>query len=197
MVAHNSLIARSRSRGQAAGVEHTLAGLNELVRTNGPGALADVCGGASVFALRPAAGGIVDEGGGTQRFRIPREMDETQEGTMVSPWAATAQRDTVVYPLRKSDRNPFAGVIAIGRKLSNDIVLASVEVSKVHSMVIQTADGWAVRDNGSRNGTFLNFERLAPNVDFPLTSGDQLRFAHIQGMFLDPEQLRTLLTLVR
>ena len=178
-------------------MELTLGGLNERVRTGGPSVIADLYGDAPVIALRPAAGGVVDEGGGTQRFRLPRPKDETHAGTMVSPWAATAQRDTIVYPLRKSDRNPFAGVLAIGRKMSNDIVLASTEVSKIHAMLIQTPDGWALKDGGSRSGTFLNFQRLASNVDFPLSSGDQLRFADIQGMFLTQEQLKTLLTLVR
>jgi hypothetical protein len=178
-------------------VEKTLSGLTELLARSGPQALEELYGDDSVLALRPATGAIVGELGGTQRFRIPRAKNETSAGGIVSPWAATAQKDTIVYPLRKSDRNPFAGVIAVGRRMTSDIVLASSEVSKDHALLKRTADGWALRDSGSRNGTSINFERVASNVDFSLAAGDQLRFADIQGMFLTQPQLVTLLSLVR
>lgn len=60
--------------------------------------------------------------------------------------------------------------IRVGRVNSNDIVLPDVNVSRFHSLFNCTADEVLVSDLGSRNGTFLNGERVV----FPakLKAGD-------------------------
>jgi len=52
---------------------------------------------------------------------------------------------------------------------------ANLGVSKRHAMIRRTASGYEVLDLGSRNGTWLNSERLVPNKPYPLPSGSQLR----------------------
>ncbi len=53
-----------------------------------------------------------------------------------------------------------ADMVALGRDLSNDVVVQDPEVSRWHLQFIRTPDGYSVKDNGSTNGTVLNGVRL-------------------------------------
>jgi len=50
--------------------------------------------------------------------------------------------------------------VTIGRSAGNDLVLADPEVSRRHVRVVQRAEGFAVEDIGSTNGTFVNGQRI-------------------------------------
>ena len=89
------------------------------------------------------------------------------------------QGDGLVVPLIKSDRNPFFGVVAVGRGESCDIQLSSQEVSKHHALFRASPDGWLIQDASSRNGTFVNHLRLTPKHDHRVNPGDQVRFADV------------------
>jgi hypothetical protein len=67
------------------------------------------------------------------------------------------------------------GPVTIGRSEACDIQLAlDPEVSRVHAELDRLGDAWVVADDGlSRNGTFLNGERIAGR--HRLSSGDVLR----------------------
>ena len=58
-----------------------------------------------------------------------------------------------------------------------DIVLDSAAVSRFHARLAQKESGYAVTDMRSKNGTFLNEEILAAGAEYPLKSGDVIRFA--------------------
>jgi len=81
-----------------------------------------------------------------------------------------------VEPLVKSDRNPFDGMITIGRAPNNDICLPAASVSKLHAYFFAEQGEWCLRDSGSANGTFVNGVHLAAGSVVRLTDGAHIRF---------------------
>jgi len=61
----------------------------------------------------------------------------------------------------------------VGRDPSCDIVLADGSVSRKHARIEQRGDNWAVVDQGSANGTFLDSIRVA---EAAIKHGQELRF---------------------
>ncbi|MEM6927185.1 MAG: FHA domain-containing protein [Myxococcota bacterium] len=66
----------------------------------------------------------------------------------------------------------------LGRSRANDTVLAQDAVSGEHAL-IGWDDGWRIRDLGSRNGTFVNGEAVAPGTRRPLVEGDAVSFGTV------------------
>jgi pSer/pThr/pTyr-binding forkhead associated (FHA) protein len=63
--------------------------------------------------------------------------------------------------------------LRVGRDGDVDIVLSDDAVSGRHALVMQDATGTSVEDLGSRNGTFVNEERVEGRRH--LSDGDRLR----------------------
>ncbi len=77
---------------------------------------------------------------------------------------------------RKADAAP--NNITIGRAAQNDIILYNKMVSKSHAYLegAATGEGCSLIDVGSKNGTFLNGEELAPEQKYQLADGDEISF---------------------
>lgn len=74
-------------------------------------------------------------------------------------------------------------VIMVGRDVSNDIVIADAEISRQHTRLTRTPDGYLLEDLGSTNGTYVNGERLmAPRL---MTPGDLVGFGGTVTMTFD------------
>lgn len=72
----------------------------------------------------------------------------------------------------------YTGTNSIGRRSSNQIILADAFASGRHAEIDCSPDGTVVlTDLGSTNGTFVGGERLAPNTPVTLTEATQFRFA--------------------
>jgi FHA domain/zinc-ribbon domain len=69
-----------------------------------------------------------------------------------------------------------------GRHPDSDIFLDDVTVSRRHAEVVRRGEGFAVRDVGSLNGTYLNRERI--ETEQPLENGDELQIGRFKLVFL-------------
>jgi len=75
-------------------------------------------------------------------------------------------------------------VTTVGRHPTSDIFLDDVTVSRRHAEFRRSDDGFAVRDVGSLNGTYVNRERIE---DAGLASGDEVQIGKYRLIFY-PDQ---------
>ncbi len=81
------------------------------------------------------------------------------------------------------------GETTIGRSATCDLVLEGDGVSRNHAAITENGPGFEVRDAGSKNGTFVNGERVeGPR---PLANGDKLAIAGWTVVFENEEQTVT------
>lgn len=85
------------------------------------------------------------------------DSDETFEGNVDRIIIAQKGEAPKVQTLTKS-------TLTIGRLDDNDLVLPGQKVSRHHARLEQTATGWQIVDLGSSNGTFLDDNKLLPDV---------------------------------
>lgn len=78
------------------------------------------------------------------------------------------------------DRIPLHGEgVTIGQSPTNDVPLPfDRTVSRVHCVIEPIASRWCVRDLSSRNGTFVNGERIWGEQ--PLRAGDEIRVGSVR-----------------
>ena len=75
--------------------------------------------------------------------------------------------------------------IAIGRDITNDIVINEAEVSRKHARLTLEGDRYKIEDLDSTNGTYINGQRLiGPHV---LAVGEAIMFGDNVGMIFDGE----------
>lgn len=108
--------------------------------------------------------------------------------------AARVLSGRFVLRVEKSDRNPFAGRISLGRAPNNDLVIRHHSVSKLHAHFLvdgrmsQVGDApmtLRITDVGSANGTLLNGEPLQADEVRATGSGDVLTFGEVTCDLLD------------
>jgi FHA domain-containing protein len=81
----------------------------------------------------------------------------------------------------EEERSP----ITIGRRPDNDVALPwDREVSRNHARLLRAERGWAIVDDQSRNGSFLNGERVTGQR--PLSDGDVFRVGDTVVLFRAP-----------
>lgn len=71
--------------------------------------------------------------------------------------------------------------VTLGTDSSNDISVESPSLSGVHAVFERFGAAWTVRDLGSRNGTFVNGERIIG--ERALRDGDELLLAKLRVVF--------------
>jgi pSer/pThr/pTyr-binding forkhead associated (FHA) protein len=78
------------------------------------------------------------------------------------------------------DRRDLSVPLNIGRALDCDICVRDILLSRHHCRLEPFDDRWIVSDLNSRNGTYINSEKITRHV---LTDGDVLRMGKIQVCF--------------
>lgn len=121
---------------------------------------------------------------------------ETQVRAASNPMVELAQPHHRVISLIKSSRNPFSGMITVGRARNNDVRINSAQVSKIHCFLHQKEGAWWLEDNSSTNGTLLNEDYVEGKTKRPLQSGDEITFGGTATLFLDAVGLAAVLDLV-
>ncbi|WP_036394935.1 FHA domain-containing protein [Mycobacterium kansasii] len=123
----------------------------------------------------PAADAAPDDSGyratGSAAPSVAQEPLEP-ERTLVKRVIATTQR-----LLRYRHRS-----LRIGRSPGSDITVHDPLVSRVHAVLRPTVDGWEIRDKGSRNGTYVNAERVRRVL---LREGDTVTVGNADFAFCD------------
>jgi pSer/pThr/pTyr-binding forkhead associated (FHA) protein len=100
--------------------------------------------------------------------------------TMTASAARLVAGDGKVFVLSSTN-------VTVGRKPENAVVLTGDSyVSGSHARIVYEADGFAVVDVGSTNGTRVNGQKLEPNAPQPLSDGDEVVFGQTALTFRAP-----------
>ena len=82
-----------------------------------------------------------------------------------------------VYEVRKES-------LSIGRSRESDIFLEDLAVSRLHASIISMGNGnYALRDEGSANGTKVNGQAVNKYQPYPLQEGDKIQLGQTVLVF--------------
>jgi len=85
--------------------------------------------------------------------------------------------------------NAFPFGVTVGHAENNDVVLRHDQVSRFHAYFQQSGRRRHLVDANSRNGTWIEDEKLSPSKAYPLPPRATLRFGKLSVVFLEPDQL--------
>lgn len=171
-----------------------------------PVLVVSVYGGVSKASPFQTLSGITHENLPTKPFNAVRALTDTEDDPHDDveriKHTMSGKQDlsqSQVFSLAKSDRNPFANMITVGRAANNDVVLAHSSVSKMHAHLSSSAAfGWVITDNKSTNGTFVEGMRLPSGGKAPVPDGTAILFSpDVRATFHKPEGLFQLLARIR
>ncbi|MQA05989.1 MAG: FHA domain-containing protein [Streptosporangiales bacterium] len=107
-----------------------------------------------------------------------------QPGTSASGPVAQVPMAEAPQMREPSSTHQVANQIKLGRAPDNDIVLGDLLASRYHTEVRRTQGGFEVIDLASRNGTYLNGQRVS---QAPFAPGDLLSIGHHQFVLRDQQ----------
>ena len=74
----------------------------------------------------------------------------------------------------------------VGREgIGNEIFRYNLKISRHHSKFIFLDEKWFIEDLNSRNGTFINGNKIPPGKRIELTSNDAISFSHTFQLFIE------------
>jgi hypothetical protein len=110
-------------------------------------------------------------------------LSVTAQGDEVAPFPVQEGKgEALVFHLRLV---PGKSEIAIGRAPPCEVVVNDGTLSKRHATLLRGERGWSLRDEGSRNGSWVSEVVTAPGKLVPLTSGVRVRLGTARLSFLD------------
>lgn len=77
------------------------------------------------------------------------------------------------------------GIFTLGRDLTSDWAIKDPMVSREHALIKEDQDGFYIEDRGSRNGTFVNKEKILRKK---LSDGDEIRIGSASFLFSEKEE---------
>jgi hypothetical protein len=156
-------------RGSAL-ILHTIKGGTLRNRVGGPGKPRNTLAGQTL-AHQPASGHRGPEG-----FH---DADQIQDRRF--------HREALI--LLQDVAGGTTGTIRVGRVGRCDVVVNDYSVSGIHANFVHRVRGAAAQvcDCNSRNGTFLNGEKLAPEKWEDLHSGDTICMGRVEMIYIDAQ----------
>jgi len=129
----------------------------------------------------------------------PMPMEGEPEATIATPLAGlnipkpgetpTSEPPLGVLTLDDEDRTSYPlyeSEYSIGREASNKIQVPDGSVSGSHAKIIRTPQGYLLEDLKSRNGTYVNGERIQSRV---LQNDDKIRLGKVHMIFNLPSEV--------
>lgn len=107
------------------------------------------------------------------RYQV-QEALQRPASQQAGPTALSGAAPQVLAPAG-SQRGPQQGTLTIGRGLENQVVVDDLLVSRQHARLVPNGAGFDVQDLGSRNGTYINGQRITAGR---LGEGDLLAVGH-------------------
>ena len=79
--------------------------------------------------------------------------------------------------------------VTLGKASTNEVSLEhDATVSRLHAILENHGSAWSIRDLGSRNGTYINGEKI--DAERVLRSGDEVRIGKCRLVFREVEAVR-------
>ncbi len=104
----------------------------------------------------------------------PSSRESSIRGNEPWGWLRPANGKGAGFPLNKE-------CVRIGRGVDMDILINNGSISRQHARVRRLIEGCLVADCGSRNGIYVNGERVKEQT---LNDGDQIRIGELQFVFV-------------
>lgn len=127
-----------------------------------------------------------DERGGTLVTNLADIAGPQASGTSMIPPAELSSGSLVdrVWFVTKGDGGQRGAQITVGRASNNDVVIPEYSASKHHCEFRFEGGRMVIADLGSRNGTWVGTERLAPKVRRPIRDRERIFLGRFQFEFL-------------
>ncbi len=90
---------------------------------------------------------------------------------------------TLKGPFGQTHLEPTPYPYTIGRAPDNQLLVNDPKVSSHHAQIRPEGEGYEIVDLGSSNGTFVNEQRLVPNMPRLLQTGDQVRIGDTKCVY--------------
>ncbi len=124
-------------------------------------------------------------------FKRPKGPQQT--GTFMPPVPeVTADVTPVAFPIKRKPTSEFP-FVSVGRVENNDLYLPDETISKFHAYFKEDAGQVVLQDGRSRNGTFVNGEKIAARGEgAPVIVGDGsvVRFGTVSATFFSSPTFR-------
>ncbi len=115
----------------------------------------------------------------------------TVSGVRASKPSKPSTGDSLVFEMKKgnSKGNAFAMGITVGRTEQNDVAIDDASVSRFHAFFQfdPKAQAWKVVDAESKNGTWVNAQKLTGATAQVVMDGARLRFGDIELVYFAPD----------
>jgi hypothetical protein len=127
--------------------------------------------------------------GGSGKMRQFRTRSEESASSVPHLRAVLQDEETRIVAIEKREHSPYGDFVFVGRATTNDLVFDDGSISKSHAAFQNEGGKWFVKDNKSRNGTYVDGARLESGARVAIASGAQITFGGVPAYFVEAADL--------